>query len=303
MHRKTQAGRNRKDLWQCDVKSVLLLGDGQKARVGSAMPEVEAWLIERGIRVQVEGDVRQFAQQHLEGCPLPDPVPDLIVVLGGDGSVLTAVRSFGEKPVPVLGIHFGRVGFLAPVLAEQWKQGLSDALGGRCFVEERMRMEVELEDGSLFLALNDVVLARPVESTMVGLSLSVDGEHATDYHADGLIVATASGSTAYSLAAGGPILAPELQGLVVTPISAHALAHRPLVLAPDSSVGVKVLRSSQGVALVLDGQRVALMQESSRVVVRRHGVNYPLLVPAGMDPWQRLSDRLGWSGTLAELGS
>lgn len=163
-------------------------------------------------------------------------------------------------------------------------------------------MEVELEDGSLFLALNDAVLARPVESSMVGLSLFVNGEHATDYHADGLILATASGSTAYSLAAGGPILAPELQGLVVTPISAHALAHRPLVLAPGSQVTMKVVRSSQGVALVLDGQRVAQLQESSSVTVRRHRVNYPLLVPSGMDPWQRLSDRLGWSGTLAELG-
>ncbi len=299
MHNKQKAGGR---LWSQKVSSVLLLGDGQKSRVGTTLPEVQTWLEARGIRVQVEGDVRQFAQQHLEGCPLPDPVPDLIVVLGGDGSVLTAVRSFGEHPVPVLGIHFGRVGFLAPVLGNQWEQGLLDALEGRCLVEERMRMEIELEDGSLFLALNDAVLARPADASMVGLSLFVNDEHATDYHADGLIVSTASGSTAYSLAAGGPILAPDLQGLVVTPISAHALAHRPLVLAPESLVGVLVVRSRQGVALVLDGQRVALLQEGSQVVVRRHDVNYPLLVPSGMDPWQRLSDRLGWSGSLAELG-
>lgn len=302
MHNKGKAGPGSGGLWSQKVSSVLLLGDGQKSRVGTTLPEVQAWLEARGIRVQVEGDVRQFAQQHLEGCPLPSPVPDLIVVLGGDGSVLTAVRSFGEHPVPVLGIHFGRVGFLAPVLGKHWERGLSDALEGRCLVEERMRMEIELEDGSLFLALNDAVLARPADATMVGLSLFVNEEHATDYHSDGLIVSTASGSTAYSLAAGGPILAPDLQGLVVTPISAHALAHRPLVLAPESQVGVLVVRSKQGVALVLDGQRVALLQEGSRVIVRRHNVNYPLLVPSGMDPWQRLSDRLGWSGSLAELG-
>ncbi len=302
MHRKQKSPPGVQGLWNQPVESVLLLGDGQKARVETALPEVHDWLIQRGIQVQVEADVRQFAQQHLEGCPLPDPVPDLIVVLGGDGSVLTAVRSFGEVPVPVLGVHFGRVGFLAPVLGDQWEQGLQDALEGRCLVEERMRIEVELEDGSLFLALNDAVLARPVESSMVGLSLFVDGEHATDYHADGLILASASGSTAYSLAAGGPILAPDLQGLVVTPISAHALAHRPLVLAPSSQVTVKAVRSKKGVALVLDGQRVAQLQESTSVTIRRHKVNYPLLVPSGMDPWQRLSDRLGWSGTLAELG-
>ncbi|MFT5200432.1 MAG: NAD+ kinase [Planctomycetota bacterium] len=302
MHRKSESGQSLGELWKKKVSSVLLLGDGQKSRVESALPEVKDWLIERGIRVQVETDVRHFAQQHLEGIPLPDPLPDLIVVLGGDGSVLTAVRSFGEHPVPVLGVHFGRVGFLAPVLGEHWRQGLEDALQGRCLVEQRMRMEVELEDGSLFLALNDAVLTRPVASSLVGLSLFVNGEHATDYHADGLILATASGSTAYSLAAGGPILAPELQGLVVTPISAHALAHRPLVLAPESLVTMKVVRCKAGVTLVLDGQQVALLQENSSVLVRRHALNYPLLVPSGMDPWQRLSDRLGWSGTLAELG-
>ncbi len=302
MHNKQTSGPRKGGLWERKVSSVLLLGDGQKKRVGTTLPEVQAWLERRGIHVQVEGDVRQYAQQHLEGCPLPDPVPDLIVVLGGDGSVLTAVRSFGEQPVPVLGIHFGRVGFLAPVLGGHWEQGLLDALEGRCFVEERMRIEIELEDGSLFLALNDAVLSRPVDSSMVGLSLSVNDEHATDYHADGLILSTASGSTAYSLAAGGPILAPDLQGFVVTPISAHALAHRPLVLAPESQVGVQIVRSKRGVALVLDGQRVAILQQGSRVIVRRHPVNYPLLVPSGLDPWQRLSDRLGWSGSLADLG-
>jgi len=277
----------------------LLLGDGQKLSVESALGPMVRWLQERKIDVTVEPDVRGFAERHGDRGEGKPPEVDLVVVLGGDGSVLTAVRAFGRRPTLVLGVHFGRVGFLAPVLGNAWQAGLTEVLEGRCLVEMRMRLEVELPDGSRYLCLNDAVIARPAASAMVALKLYVDEQIATEYHADGLILATASGSTAYSLAAGGPILAPELQGIVVTPISAHALAHRPLVLGPESVVTTEVIRCKSGVAVVLDGHEVARLQEGGRLQVRRHPVDYPLLVPSGLDPWRRLSDRLGWRGSLA----
>ncbi len=280
-------------IWNDPVQRVLVLGDGQKLSVETTLGPMVDWLRSRDLSVDVEPDVRAFAQRTT-----PPPPADLVVVLGGDGSVLTAVRAFGPDPVPVLGVHFGRVGFLAPVLGNAWKEGLTEALEGRCLVEQRMRLQVELPGGEVHYCLNDAVVSRPAASAMVALQLLVDGQPATEYHADGLILATASGSTAYSLAAGGPILAPELQGIVVTPISAHALAHRPLVLGPGSEVVAEVLRSRSGVAVVLDGQEVARLQEGSRLAVRRCPVDYPLLVPSQLDPWRRLSDRLGWKGSL-----
>ena len=275
-----------------------MLGDGQKLSVENTLGPMVEWLRARGLKVEVAQDVRAFAQRHSVVGGEPPPAADLVVVLGGDGSVLTAVRAFGRQPVPVLGVHFGRVGFLAPVLGKEWQEGLADALEGRCLVEQRMRLQVELPDGGVHYCLNDAVVARPAASAMVSLRIAVDGQVATDYHADGLILATASGSTAYSLAAGGPILAPELQGIVVTPISAHALAHRPLVLGPESVVVTEVLRSQSGVAVVLDGHEVVRMQEGARLTVRRGPLDYPLLVPSQLDPWRRLSDRLGWKGSL-----
>ncbi len=287
--------------WKSPVRRILLLGDGQKLSVENTFGPMVEWLHARGIEVQVEPDVASFAQRHSGGLGKSSKPPeaDLVVVLGGDGSVLTAVRAFGSEPVPVLGVHFGRVGFLAPVLSDAWREGLQEALEGQSLVEQRMRLEAVLPDGSSHLCLNDAVVARPAASAMVALKLYVDNQVATEYHADGLILSTASGSTAYSLAAGGPILAPELKGIVVTPISAHALAHRPLVLGPDSEVITEVVRSKSGVAVVLDGHEVARLQEGGRLLVRRYPVDFPLLVPSGLDPWRRLSDRLGWRGSLA----
>ncbi|MEZ6004353.1 MAG: NAD(+)/NADH kinase [Planctomycetota bacterium] len=299
MHSDSKSGGAARRIWRAGVRSVLLLADGSKLRVENTLGAMVDWLQARGVETGVEPDIQGFAQRYTgHGKPTP-PAVDLVVVLGGDGSVLTAVRAWGRAPVPVLGVHFGRVGFLAPVLGHEWRQGLEDALEGRCLVEMRMRLAVELPGGETHLCLNDAVISRPAASAMVGLRLDVDGDPATEYHADGLILATASGSTAYSLAAGGPILAPELQGIVVTPISAHALAHRPLVLGPDSVVSTEVLRSNTGVAVVLDGHEVARLGEGARLVVRRAAADYPLLVPADLDPWRRLSDRLGWRGTLA----
>ncbi|MFT7677751.1 MAG: NAD+ kinase [Planctomycetota bacterium] len=284
------------------IARVVVLADGAKPEVRPRLAEVEAFLLERGLEVHLEADVRQFCTASENGGPqLAFGRPDLVVVLGGDGSVLTAVRSFGDDPVPVLGINYGRVGFLAPVEASAWRQGLLDALEGHATQELRMRLDVRTPDGRSFLALNDVVLARSPSTNMISLSLRADGDRVGDYRADGLILATPSGSTAYNLAAGGPILAPTMDGIVATPISAHTLSHRPLVLAPGADLRVEVLAGPAQV--VVDGQPAGTLQVGESVHVRRAAYPYPLLLPDGMDPWKRLRDRLGWRGSLLSPGS
>ena len=280
---------------------VLVLADGAKAEVASCLPEVLEWLRGRSRLVAVEEDVRAFGDRAAR----PEDVrPDLVVVLGGDGTVLSAVRRFADDPVPVVGINFGHVGFLAPVEASHWREGLEDVFAGRAPVEPRMLLEARVHLGAgrgqptRAIALNDVVLSRGASHSLITLRLFVGEELVCDYRADGLVFATPSGSTAYSLAAGGPILAPNMSGIAVTPIAAHALANRPLVLHPDSRVRVQVLHTVGEATLAVDGRLAEPMGEGDEVHLRRHPLTYPLLAPAGLDPWRRLRERLGWRGSF-----
>lgn len=283
------------------VRSVLLLADGHKGDVSDAVGEVERHLESLGASVETHADVRSL---HTDDADLePGGQHDLVVVLGGDGSVLTAARLFEGVPVPTIGINFGRVGFLASLEVSGWREGLDDVFAGRALVEERMRLGASVirSDGEALpavLAMNDVVLSRGGTPSMAEFELLSAGRRVTSYRADGLIFATPSGSTAYSLAAGGPILDPALRAVVLTPISAHALSHRPLVLGPEASLEARVVNSAGAVRLDVDGRTVSELGPGDRVLLETSSVPYPLLTTRQFDPWQRLRDRLGWSGNF-----
>lgn len=290
----------RPEPFQEAVGSALILCDVTREASLERGREIEDFLSKRGVTVELVSDARAYCAALELAPPEQSGLPDLCVVLGGDGTVLASTRAFALQPVPILGINFGRVGYLAPVQAHQWKVGLEDVLGGRATVEPRMRLCLSMPDGTQSLALNDVVFSRQSAGSMVGLQLEADGVRVSDYHADGLIFASPSGSTAYSLGAGGPILAPSMQAIVVTPISAHALAHRPLVLRPDAQLRVGVLTAEEPVAVSVDGQRGPDLDLGQTALIERHPVAYPLLAPGGLDPWRRLRDRLGWKASLSE---
>lgn len=280
-------------------RSVLVLADGGKSEVTGALPEILTWLRDHAEVLSVEDDVRAFGAR----MATPEEArPDLVVVLGGDGSVLAVAQRYADAPVPVIGVNFGHVGFLAPVEASHWRAGLGDVFAGRAKTEPRMLLEAQVRAGdgaaTRAVALNDVVLSRGASQSLVTLRLQLEDEFVCDYRADGLIFATPSGSTAYSLAAGGPILAPDVNGIVVTPIAAHALANRPLVLDPDSHLTVTVLRATGEATFAVDGRLAEPMKEGDVVVLRRHPKAYPLLAPSGLDPWRRLRERLGWRGSF-----
>lgn len=289
------------------VSKVLVLADGTKPAVGELVPKVRSWLEERGLTVEVHRDVRAFSGADSgQRADLVGASPDLVVVLGGDGSVLAAVRIFAEEPVPVVGINLGRVGFLAPVSALAWREALEEVLAGKAKLEPRMMLEAEVsaaaesEAPNRVVALNDLVVSRGSTQGMVTVQLYVEHELVGDYRADGLIFATPSGSTAYSLAAGGPILAPHMQGIVATPVAAHALSGRPIVLHPDSLLEARVVEAAGLVTLSVDGHAFKPLKEGDRITVRRHRNTFPLLAPRGSDPWRRLRERLGWRGSLLD---
>lgn len=298
------------------IGRVLVLADGGKGEVHDLVAKLEPWLASRVREVSVEIDVRAFYKRRQElavakgarESRAEDGVerPDLVVVLGGDGAILAAVRAFAEKPVPTIGINFGRVGFLASADTRHWKEALTEVLEGRAVVEPRMRLKAELQSGGdgagaetvRALALNDVVMTRGAYQGMLEIALKVGDDWVTNYRADGLIVATASGSTAYSLAAGGPILAPTMHDLVLTPICPQALSHRSIVLPTDGELSL-VLKQAHGITtLVVDGQGFYTMKQGDRVKLSRHPLPYPLLARPGHDFFKRLRDRLGWRGSF-----
>ena len=287
------------------VRRVLVVADRSKVGVRETLVELEPWLEGRVDEVRSEGDVRRFCRAREAQGPEAGraDLPDLVVVLGGDGAILGAVRAFAETPVPTLGVNFGRVGFLASTPASQWREVLGGVLAGEGAIEPRMRLAARLERGDAApvrsLCLNDVVASRGPHQGMLTMGLSVGGEWVADYRADGLIVATPSGSTAHSLSAGGPILFPSMLGLVVTPICPQGLSYRPIVLHPDSELELVVKESSGVTTLAVDGQGFHEMHRGDRVFVGRHPVPYPLLAWADLDPYRRLRERLGWSGRLA----
>ncbi|MBL8860679.1 MAG: NAD(+)/NADH kinase [Planctomycetes bacterium] len=278
---------------------VLVLADGDKDAVEQLLGELEPWLAEHAVSVQVERDLHAYDDAGA-GARRRRTKPDLVLVLGGDGAILAAVRAFQDAPVPTLGINFGRVGFLASVEAGQWREALLELERGRAVVERRMRLDVELhgERTVRAVALNDAVVTRGAFQGMLQLALKVGRDWVTNYRADGLVVATPSGSTAYSMAAGGPVLAPTMQAFCVSPVSPQALSHRPLVVDGRDTLELHVTRASGLTTLVVDGQGFYPMHEGDFVRVRQHPVPYPLLSRPGFDPYTRLRERLGWRGSI-----
>jgi NAD+ kinase len=260
---------------------------------------LEKWLLERGIEPLPDPDSGRSTEAP--GTPRPQIAEraDLVVVLGGDGTLLAVARAIGDRDVPILGVNLGTLGFLAEIARGELFAALESVLAERFRIEERMRLEVRVETGgvatSRALALNDAVISNTALSRMVHLETRADGAEVTTYHADGLIVATPTGSTAYSLSAGGPLLYPTMQALVLTPISAHTLTQRPLVLPGSCEVGVRVRDARGGrVHLTVDGQVGRELAEGDLVRVRRAAQPARLLVDPARSRFDVMRAKLRW---------
>lgn len=229
---------------------------------------------------------------------------DLLLTLGGDGTLLRGARRVARHGVPVLGVNFGHVGFLTSAPPDELEESLVRALSGEIWLDERMTLDVRAEapDGSVrgeFLALNDAVLHKGGVARMIRLAVHADGEEVGTYSADGIILATPTGSTAYSLSAGGPIVSPSVDCIVATPICPHTLAVRPLILPASETVSVEVLTPSGELLLTIDGQEDAALLPGDRVVVRRSPMPARLVRFAGQTFFSTLRRKLRW-GDLVE---
>jgi NAD+ kinase len=226
---------------------------------------------------------------------------DLLVTLGGDGSILRAARMASQHGIPVLGVKMGRLGFLAELDPEEWNEALPRLVAGEYWLEDRMMLHAEYhqsEDFRVYEALNDVVISRGTIARIVRLDTYIEGSYLTTYAADGLIISTATGSTAYALAAGGPILPPELDNFLIIPIAPHLSMNRAIVLGRQDVVRIEVHTDHQAI-LTVDGQFEYDLQDGDWVTVQAGP--YPSRFIRLQDRtyfYRTLMDRLGYKSEI-----
>jgi NAD+ kinase len=247
-----------------------------RPEVARTVPELLAWLHAHGYQVIVDPETAKYSsgqEEEVLRSQMSSRALDLIVVLGGDGTLLSAVRATAASDAPLLGVNLGSLGFLTDVPLSSLFSMLDQIAQGRAPVEQRSLMQCDLLRGEEVLgsykAFNDVVVNKTALARLNNYDLFVDKAFVSSYRADGMIVATPTGSTAYSLSAGGPVVMPTVNAFVITPVAPHSLTHRPLVV-PDSAVVEILLRSDEEVAyLSLDGQPGLDLKDGDRVRCRR----------------------------------
>lgn len=270
------------------------------------LPDILAFLLAEatalGAELYFEPDLFQLA---CGGSPLVSPTQiDVAVTLGGDGTLLRAARFLDGAPVPILGVNLGRLGFLTSCGASELPAAIAAVIGGDFDIDERMALHGETRhlDGSpseQWQALNDFVLHKGGFARMLSVRVNVDGDLLGEYTADGIVVSSPTGSTAYSLSAGGPLVSPALDSIIITAVSAHALAVRPIVVPPTAEVMLEAVGGPDHVLVTVDGQSGARLAHADRLLVRRapnavHIVRFP-----GNSFFDRLRVKLGWGGLPA----
>ena len=228
--------------------------------------------------------------------------PDLVIVLGGDGSILQTARQMGAQQSPVLGINCGRLGFLAALSPDDFLKGWPEVSRGGFKVVDLLMLQTSLiRDGRVIaqqLALNEAAVLGGPPYQILDIDLYADDALATRYRCDGLIVATPIGSTAHNLSAGGPILRRQLQAIVISPISPHTLTYRPLVDSADTVLELTVTEPNESTSIVVDGRILSRLLPGDRVRIERAEQTFQMLAVSGHDDYRALRDKLGWGGSV-----
>jgi NAD+ kinase len=276
-----------------ELKTLALFRKKSTPEADQVAEGVRTWASERSVRVLDDAGLDQFLSAGGEGL-------DLLVVLGGDGTLLSAVRTLRGCPVPLLGVNLGSLGFLTEITLGELYPTLEMVLEGKTFLEPRATLAGTVERGEKrigeYQVLNDLVVNKGALARISELEVRVNGRYLTTYKADGLILATPTGSTAYSLSAGGPIVSPELPAIVLSPICPHTLTHRPILLADDAEIEIQLVFKNGEVYLTLDGQEGFDLREGDVVRARKSERQVLLVRSPSRDYYQVLRTKLMWGG-------
>jgi len=267
--------------------------------------ELVVWLAERGIKLVGGPEIERERIVHQTGCPVEEVAGeklggevDLMLVLGGDGTMIATARMIGDQEVPVLGVNYGGLGYLAEFRIEELYTALESILAGNYRLDKRVMLAVELIRGGTALTtnrvLNDVVINKSALARIIEIEAFLNGQFVNSFRADGLIVSTPTGSTAYNLSAGGPVIFPSMNVVVITPICPFTLSNRPIVVPDNAAIELTLKTDQEEVALTLDGQVGFPLKVEDRVVIRKSRTTFNLIQPSNRNYFAVLRDKLRW---------
>jgi len=280
---------------------VALVGRYASPGIAEPLAQLATFLAGRGHHVVLDAETAKSAPVPGYPTAASSELPrnaDLAVVLGGDGTMLSIARQMAPYDVPLIGLNQGRLGFLTDIPLARMESTLEAMLSGRYIEQRRTLLDVTVARATggreEALALNDVVVNRGSLGSMIECAVDIDGRFAYAMRADGIIVATPTGSTAYALSAGGPILAPQLASFLLVPVAPHALTHRPIAISDDATIAITVVRSRDA-GVHCDGQAHFALAEGDRVTLKRAAFRARFLYPEGHDYFAMLREKLHWS--------
>ncbi|NOX28380.1 MAG: NAD(+) kinase [Gammaproteobacteria bacterium] len=281
-----------------------LIAKKSDPEVAAVLNTLHQYFEQNGITVFIEKETAELVDinaQIIECYEFSDKC-DLAVVIGGDGTLLAAARALGDTNTPLLGVHMGRLGFLADVTPEAMIEQLDEILAGHYLAEQRTLLKSSVvRDGKPILeihALNDIVVHKWASSRMVELEMFIDNVFVSTERSDGLIVSTPTGSTAYALSGGGPIVHPSLNAVVLVPICPHTLSHRPIVISGDSTIELVITDSNvDSTKLSCDGQSAIEIVNGDKIIIEKSDQRTHLIHPKAHNHFNTLRTKLGWGTT------
>ena len=287
------------------IKSIGVIVKPHQPDALETLCSLTRWMNERGIKFVGLPEIERETIEHRTGCPVEvvheDQLAarvDLILVLGGDGTMIATGRMLDNHQVPVIGVNYGGLGYLAEFPIEEMWPALEAILAGQYKVQQRLMLSVELWRGDEVVSrnrvLNDVVINKSALARIIEIEAYLNSQFVNLFRADGLIVATPTGSTAYNLSAGGPIIFPSMNAIVITPICPFTLSNRPIVVPDDSVIEVRLITENEEVALTLDGQVGFDLQARDRVVIRKSNTAFNLVQPPNRNYFEVLRNKLKW---------
>lgn len=281
------------------MKNIGIIVKPNKPDAIALAKELSAWLTKRDVVVHLDETLAPLINHSLSSLRAElSQLVDMLIVLGGDGTFLSAVRAMEGKSVPILGVNLGGLGFLTEITLDELYPVLEKILQGKMETEKRMKICAKvLRQGELvgqYSVLNDAVITKSVLARIIHLRNSINGDYVTTYKGDGVIISTPTGSTAYSLAAGGPIVYPAMDSILITPICPHALTNRPLLIPDQATVEFTLESEESDVRLTLDGQVGCALHPFDQVVVTK-AEDYVLFVKSPFkDYFQILRTKFKW---------
>lgn len=258
---------------------------------------IREFLLEQGVTVVCEDEeAKEVGAEPLSNIDPKDV--NFSISLGGDGTILRVVHHHPELNAPIMGVNLGSLGFMADIPVTEIYPSLQDLIDGRYEIQERIMIEGQMMNDHACLAVNEIAVHRAKNPCLIDLSIHVDGVYLNTFSADGIIISTPSGSTAYSLAAGGPILSPTLDAFVITPISPHTLSNRPIVVMPEHEIQIQYTSDNQPVEVSYDGHSHYSLATGEVFRARRAKKKFRLVTLRHYDYYCTLRSKLGWSGKV-----